>query len=125
MELDYIENVNGLEEHVVRLYNFDMAEAILFRTLLIETIIEERQQLDLSQVPFITPRNCNLILGLFKSDEGILSKDQQTFYCVLTLKGFTNMIDLITPFCNKASRGYQYLYDIDNPIDLLFSPTAR
>ncbi|MDA9349747.1 hypothetical protein N9E59_03285 [Polaribacter sp.] len=124
MELDYIENVNGLEEHVVRLYNFDMAEAILFRTLLIETIIEERQQLDLSQVPFITPRNCNLILGLFKSDEGILSKDQQTFYCVLTLKGFTNMIDLITPFCNKASRGYQYLYDIDNPIDLLFSPTA-
>lgn len=124
MELDYIKNVNGLEEHVVRLYNFDMAEAILFRTLLIETIIEERQQLDLSQVPFITPRNCNLILGLFKSDEGILSKDQQTFYCVLTLKGFTNMIDLITPFCNKASRGYQYLYDIDNPIDLLFSPTA-
>lgn len=124
MELDYIENVNGLEEHVVRLYNFDMAEAILFRTLLIETIIEKRQQLDLSQVPFITPRNCNLILGLFKSDEGILSKDQQTFYCVLTLKGFTNMIDLITPFCNKASRGYQYLYDIDNPIDLLFSPTA-
>jgi hypothetical protein len=124
MELDYIENVNGLEEHVVRLYNFDMAEAILFRTLLIETIIEQRQQLDLSQVPFITPRNCNLILGLFKSDEGILSKDQQTFYCVLTLKGFTNMIDLITPFCNKASRGYQYLYDIDNPIDLLFSPTA-
>ena len=46
MELDYIENVNGLEEHVVRLYNFDMAEAILFRTLLIETIIEQRQQLD-------------------------------------------------------------------------------
>jgi len=124
MELDYIENVNGLDEHVVRLYNFDTAEAILFRTLLIETIIEQQQQLDLSQVSFITPRNCNLILGLFKSDEGILSKDQQTFYCVLTLKGFANMIELITPFCNKASRGYQYLYDIDNPIDLLFSPTA-
>ena len=68
MELDYIENVNGLEEHVVRLYNFDMAEAILFRTLLIETIIEERQQLDLSQFAFITPRNCNFILGLFKPD---------------------------------------------------------
>ena len=36
MELDYIENVNGLEEHVVRLYNFNMAEAIHFRALLIE-----------------------------------------------------------------------------------------
>ena len=55
-----------------------MAEAILFRTLLIETIIEQRQQLDLSQVPFITPRNCNLILGLFKSDEGILSGEEDT-----------------------------------------------
>ena len=49
MELDYIENVNGLEEHVVRLYNFNMAEAIHFRALLIESIIEKQQPLDLSQ----------------------------------------------------------------------------
>ena len=124
MELDYIENVNGLEEHVVRLYNFNMAEAIQFRALLIETIMEKQQPLDLSQVAFIKPRNCNLILGLFASDEGILSTDQHTFYCILTLKGFANMIQLITPFCTKESRGYQYLYEIDNPIDLLFSPTA-
>ena len=41
MELDYIENINGLVEHFVRLYNFDMAEAIQFRTLLIESIIEK------------------------------------------------------------------------------------
>jgi len=124
MELDYIENVNGLEEHVVRLYNFNMAEAIQFRALLIETIMEKQQPLDLSQVAFIKPRNCNLILGLFASDEGILSRDQHTFYCILTLKGFANMIQLITPFYTKESRGYQYLYEIDNPIDLLFSPTA-
>ena len=99
MELDYIENVNGLEEHVVRLYNFNMAEAIQFRALLIETIMEKQQPLDLSQVAFIKPRNCNLILGLFASDEGILSRDQHTFYCILTLKGFANMIQLITHFC--------------------------
>ena len=65
MELDYIENVNGLDENVVRLYNFNKAEAIQFRALLMETIVEKKQQLDLSQVPFVTPRNCNLILGLF------------------------------------------------------------
>jgi hypothetical protein len=86
--------------------------------------MEKQQPLDLSQVAFIKPRNCNLILGLFESDEGILSRDQHTFYCILTLKGFANMIQLITPFCTKESRGYQYLYEIDNPIDLLFSPTA-
>ena len=67
MELDYIENVNGLDENIVRLYNFDKAEAILFRDLLKETIIDKRQKLDLSQVDFITSRNCNLIFGLFKS----------------------------------------------------------
>lgn len=124
MELDYIENVNGHEQNIVRLYNFDKSEAIKFRELIIDIIINKKKKLDLSEVDFITPRNCNLLFGLFKSDEGILTKDNQTFFCVLTLEGFTNMVTLLEPFCQKESRGYQYLYDIDNPTDLLFSPSA-
>ncbi|WP_139957247.1 hypothetical protein [Flavicella sediminum] len=124
MEVDYIENVNGLDENIVRLYNFNKAEAILFRDLLVETVLLKKEKLDLSQVDFITPRNCNLIFGLFKSDEGILTKDKQTFFCILTLEGFTNMVQLIEPFCKKESKGFQYLYDVDTPTDLLFSPTA-
>ena len=124
MELDYIENVNGLDENIVRLYNFNKAEAILFRELVVDTIIAKKKKLDLSEVDFIYPRNCNLIFGLFKSDEGILTKDNQTFFCILTLEGFTNMAKLLEPFCEKESKGYQYLYDIDNPTDLLFCPTA-
>jgi hypothetical protein len=124
MELDYIENYNGLEENIVRLYNFNKAEAIQFRSLLIETVIEKKQKLDLAQIDFITPRNCNLIFGLFKSDEGILTKDNETFFCILTLEGFKNMIALLEPFCKKESKGYQYLYDVDTPTDLLFSPSA-
>jgi hypothetical protein len=124
MELDYIENVNGLEQNIVRLYNFNKAEAIQFRELIKDTIITKRQKLDLSQVDFITPRNCNLIFGLFKSDEGIITQDNKTLFCILTLKSFINMVKLIEPFCLKESKGYQYLYDIDNPTDLLFCPTA-
>lgn len=124
MELDYLDNYNGLEENIVRLYNFDMAEAIQFRDLLVDVIITKKQKLDLSQVDFIEPRNCNLILGLFKTDEGILTKDNDTFFCILTLEGFNNMVKLIDPFCKKESRSYQYLYDIDNPTELLFSPSA-
>ena len=124
MELDYIENVNGLGENVVRLYNFNKAEAIQFRALLKEKIIDKKQKLDLSEVDFITPRNCNLIFGLFKSDEGIITKDNETFFCILTLIGFKNMLKLLEPFCKKESRSFQYLYDIDNPTDLLFSPSA-
>lgn len=124
MEVDYIENVNGLDEHLVRLFNFKMAEAILFRDLLVETILEKREKLDLSQVDFIRNNDCNLIFGLFKSDEGILTKDNKTFFCILTLEGYKNLIDLLEPFCKKETKSFQYLYDIDTPIDLLFSPYA-
>lgn len=124
MEVDFIENVNGLDENVVRLYNFDKAEAIKFRDLINDVIINKKQKLDVSEVDFIEPRNCNLIFGLFKSDEGILTKDNENFFCILTLKGFINMVNLIEPFCKKESRSFQYLYDIDTPTDLLFSPTA-
>ena len=124
MELDYIEDVNGLDENIVRLYNFNKAEAIKFKELIEDVIINKKQRLNLSEIDFIKPRNCNLILGLFKSDEGILSEDNKTFYCILTLRGFINMVNLIEPFCKKESRGFQYLYDIDNPTDFLFSPSA-
>ena len=124
MELDYIENVNGLEQNIVRLYNFNKAEAIQFRDLIQDIIVSKKQKLDLSQVDFITSRNCNLIFGLFKSDEGIITQDNKTLFCVLTLAGFENMVQLLNPFCLRESKGYQYLYDVDNPTDLLFCPTA-
>ena len=124
MELDYIENFNGLDENLVRLYNFDKKEAIKFKKLLEETVINKKQKLNLAEIDFITPRNCNLIFGLFKTDEGILTKDNETFFCILTLEGFRKMIKLIEPFCKKESRAHQYLYDVDTPTDLLFCPSA-
>ncbi len=124
MELDYIENINAYGENVVRLYNFDKSESIKFRDLIKEAIIDKQQKLDLSQVDFIKPRNCNLILGLFKTDEGILRADENIFYCALTLEGFENMLKLLEPFCKKETKGHQYLYEIDNPTDFLFSPAG-
>lgn len=124
MELDYIANLNEFGENVVRLYNFDKSEVIKFRDLIQDTIVNRKQKLDLSQVDFIKARNCNLILGLFKTDEGILSVDDQTFYCALTLEGYKNMLKLLEPFCEKETKGYQYLYDIDNLTDFLFSPAG-
>ena len=124
MELDYIENFNGLDENLVRLYNFDKKEAIKFKNLLEETVINKKQKLNLAEIDFIETRNCNLIFGLFKTDEGILTKDDETFFCILTLESFKNMVKLIEPFCKKESRGHQYLYDVDTPTDLLFCPSA-
>lgn len=124
MELDYIANINEFGENLVRLYNFDKSQVIKFRDLIQDTVVNRKLKLDLSQVDFIKARNCNLILGLFKTDEGILSVDDKTFYCALTLEGYKNMLKLLEPFCKKETKGYQYLYDIDNLTDFLFSPAG-
>jgi hypothetical protein len=124
MQLDYLDNYNGLNENIVRLFNFDKAEAIQFRDLIQDIVIDKKQKLDLSQIDFIDTESCNLIFGLFKTDEGILTKDNHTFFCILTMAGFQKMIQLLEPFCIKETRSYKYLYDIDNPTDLLFAPAA-
>lgn len=124
MELDFIDNINEFDESVVRLYNFDKAQAIKFSDLINDVVVNKKQKLDLSQVDFIETRNCNLIIGLFKTDEGILSNDNKIFYCALTLEGYATMLKLLESFCKKETKGYQYLYDIDNPIDFLFSPAG-
>ena len=124
MELDYRENINEFGDNIVRLYNFDKAQAIEFSQLIKEVVVDRKQKLDLSKVPFIKPRNCNLIFGLFHTDEGILSSDNETFYCVLTLNSYYTMLKLLMPFCTKETKGHQYLYELDISTDLLFAPAA-
>ncbi len=122
MKLDYIDKINEYGDHIVRLYDFDKAEAIKFRNTLQHTIIINQQHLDLSAVDFIEARNCTLILRVSEEDEGIITSNKKQFYCNLTTKGFEQMILLLEPFCNKETKGYQWLYDIDSSTDFLFSP---
>lgn len=122
MQLDYIENVNEFGDHIVRLYDFDMSQAILFREAIQETIISKNTALDLSSLTFVQIRNCNLILRIGKEDTGIIASGKGNFVCDLTAKGYLQMILLLAPFCLKETNGYQWLYDVDSPTDFLFSP---
>lgn len=124
MQLDYVENINEFGENVVRLFDFDMEQARYFRDLIQEIIINRNLKLDLSRADFIEPQNCNMIMGIYKEDEGIVTEDHKTFFCLLTLSSYERMIELLAPFCKKESQGFEYLYDVDNPTDLLFAPTA-
>ncbi len=124
MKLDYIHSFNEFGENIIRLYDFDKALAIKFRQAIIDTIISNKTGLNLMDLDFIEVVNCNLVLRLWKEDEGISTSNNKTFYCDLTLETFEKMIQLLEPFCTKETRGYQYLYDIDNPTDFLFSPTG-
>ena len=122
MNLDYIDKTNEYGDNLVRLYNFDMAEAIKFRDAIQQTIIVNKKLLPLTTLDFIQSRNCYLTLRISDEDEGITTPDKVNFVCDLTLKGYEQMILLLEPFCKKETKGYQWLYDIDSQTDFLFSP---
>ena len=124
MQLDYIDNINAYGDNIVRLYDFDSKEAGKFRQLVQQTLVVNKVPLDLSTIDFIEARNCSLTLRISEEDEGISSTDDQSFFCDLTIEGYQQMISLLEQFCNKETKGYQFLYDIDSQIDFLFSPAG-
>ena len=121
MKLEFLENVNAYNEHVIRLYDFNSAQAGTFRQAVDRLIIDKENSIDLTTLNFIQAINCKLTLRVSESDEGITTNDKKIFFCDLTLNNYNNMSNLLEPFCRKESNGYQWLYDIDTPIDFLFS----
>lgn len=124
MKLEFLDSINEYGDHIVKLYDFDKEEASKFRQAIQETIINSNRPLDLNSLEFIQPVNCKLILHISDTDEGVFSIDNKTFFCDLTIEGYKEMLRLIEPYCNKNTRSFQMLYDLDTEIDLLFSPSA-
>jgi hypothetical protein len=124
MQLDHITQFNEHGDELVRLYDFKMQEAILFRDAVRHALIERGESLTLSNLDFVEPRNCQLTLKLGDEYIGIEKERGRKFVCTLPADGYENMLRLIAPFCIKDSRSHQYLYDIDSQIDFLFSPSG-
>jgi hypothetical protein len=122
MTLDYIDNINAFGENMVRLYGFNKAEAIKFRELIQQTLLKTHKSIDLTLIDFIEPRNCRLMLRIADEDFGIRTNDKVDFYCDLTIEGWEQMVLLLKPFCEKETKGYQWLYELDTNTDFLFSP---
>lgn len=121
MKLKFLENINEYDEHAVRLNDFDKAQATLFLQILKDLITNQNAFINLSEHEFIEPINCELILRVSETDEGITTEDNKHFFCDLTLESYAEMIKLIEPFCIKETDAYRILYDLDNPIDFIFS----
>jgi len=124
MQLDFIDNINEYGDNIVRLYDFDMAEADKFRQIVQQAIVVNKKLLELTSIDFIEARNCTLTLRISEEDEGITTGDNKAFFCDLTVEGYRQMIKLLEQFCKKETRGYQFLYDIDSQTDFLFSPAG-
>jgi len=129
MKLEFLDDISegGRFSHVVsdqlvRLYDFDAAQAAKLKASITEILLEENKVLDLSSLDFIESMNCNLIFTISEKDEGLNTQDKKNFLCCLTPSLYQQMLLLIDPFCEEGIVGYQWLYDLECPIDLLFSP---
>lgn len=122
MRLDFIENINDFGESIVRLYDFEMDEAIKFKEALDHVILNDKKPLNLGDLDFIEPRNCTLALHIMEEDLGIQTLDNHSFFCCMTLNGYKKMSELLEPYCHRKTKGFKTLYDVDTPIDFLFAP---
>ena len=124
MKLEYIEDINGYDEHAVRLSDFDSAQANTLRDV-INQVIADKKEIELTTLDFIELLNCKLTLRISEEDLGISTTDYVIFFCDLTVGSYKNTAKLLEPFCRKESRGYQWLYDLDTPIGFLLSAGQR
>lgn len=121
MKLEFLYKINEFDEHAVRLSDFNSAQARAFRDAVQHSIIQENKPLEVHSLEFIEAVNCLFTLRISNEDIGIEDVDGKHLYCDLTISGYRNMLRLLELFCNKESKGYEWLYDIDTPIGFLFS----
>jgi hypothetical protein len=131
MKLEFLDDITDTNQNkdvffkqLIRLYHFNANEALRLSELINTTIIEKESSLDLGNVDFIEAINCSLQLKLSNSSFGIKAIDTFNFNCYLTKEDFLIMIERIKQFSKVELNEYQWLYDIDTPIELLFSPNG-
>jgi hypothetical protein len=121
VKLKFLKDINEYGEHAIRLNDFDKAQAGMFLLILRELVLRKKDSIELSDYEFIEAVNCSLTLRISETDEGIVTDDYKQFYCDLTTDGYNEMIKLIEPFCIRETDAYRILYELDNPIEFIFS----
>ncbi len=128
MKLEFLSDISDggrfksvVSDNLIRLFDFNESEAIALSDFIQSTIINNKLELSLSSLDFIEPVNCDVTFRISGKDIGLTSLDMVNFFCDLTIDSYKEIIYLLEPFCIEAN-GYQWLYDLENEIDLLFSP---
>lgn len=128
MKLEYLDDVSDGGKYpwadpnqLVRLYDFNHSEVEEFRQAIQRMLLDSIKELDVSSLSIVQSVNCKLILRSSPTDKGITTKDKYAFYCDLTEDTYKQMLALLEPFCQFDATGYQWLYDLNNPIDFLIS----
>jgi|SRR5580700_894124 hypothetical protein len=109
MKLEFL--ANGARAcPLIRLYEFNRAEAKNLRELVKSLSNASRQSISLEEEPWIeSVEGCRLALRLGHRDEGVRESGPSTFECVLNSGGWNNMEGLLDPFCKSDAVGFQWL----------------
>jgi hypothetical protein len=127
MKIEYLSNTDPAhsKRSILRIFDFDTSEACQFRGMLSQLSDGSTTRIDLTDISFVKSiADCQLVLKVGKWDKGVIINSKNRFECVLTRDGWENAKDLVEPFCEGDSSGYQWLYDLYWDIELLFSPTG-
>jgi hypothetical protein len=125
MRIEYLTNTNPThpKESILRIFDFDSIQACQFKDLLSKLASGSASEIDISDLPFVTPVDgCHLVLKVGRRDRGLVRVSSTIFECILTRLTWDNAEGLVEPFCEANLSGYQWLYDMDTDIQLLFSP---
>jgi len=79
----------------------------------------------LSEQSYIDYKDVRLELRLSSIDYGISQIDEKTFVCRLSASAYESAISLIKQFLRNDLNVFQWLYDIDTPIEFLLSKDAK
>lgn len=121
MKIKLFEDISIIykDDKIVCLYDFsrdDIDNFILF----IHEIINNETIKALDTEPFIIGPTIRLLFKKGSKDIGI-KKDTNYYICELRKKTFIEMITLIDDLRNKNFDGFQWLYNLNTPIDFLLS----
>ncbi len=126
MKIDFLREISyrNKEDGVVRISDFVESEATKLAAA-ISRLVESASVLDVSKLDFMEPANFSLSFQVGESDTGILEMAEDVLVCSLTRDGFTKMAELVKAFgSDRKPDSFQYLYDTDNPIELIMSCTG-
>lgn len=130
MKLEYLNDISDAGKYpdadpdkLIRLFSFDREEVEKLVSINQFWIINKKEAVELSTIPFIQPLNCTLTFEISSKDIGIDHSLENKFVCRLSVEGYQKIIDVIKPFADENRlNGYNWLYDPQNgKIDLLFS----
>ena len=125
MKIEHLTNTNPAhpKDSILRIFDFTSSEACQFRDILSKLADGSISEFDLSGLPFVTSiGGCRLTLKVGSRDKGVIRFSDTAFECILTKLTWENAEAFVEPFCDtKDFSGYQWLYNLDTDIELLFS----